>query len=186
MAKSYASVDVTFIVWWMVFAIMLISANVRNWGSSVVFNTSIQNDKDYILVNEKILVNDIKFDIIYDFCINVFSVNWMKRKMTRKSVYEMKGRWKFFNHYLAINWDVAMQWGLAFLKWCSSKRELIACCLGRLVTFRWYWPIILSRWKWIGMRLAIVSTFYISEVQNTSVIYKATLFCIFFNFLSGW
>jgi len=109
MVKSSASVDVTFIVWWMVFAIMLISANVRNWGSSVVFNTNIQNDEDYVLVNEKILVNDIKFDIICDFCISVFSINWMKRKMTRKSVYEMKDRWKFFNHYLAINWDVAMQ-----------------------------------------------------------------------------
>jgi len=54
---------------------MLISANVRDSGSNVVFDTSIQNNENCVLVNEEILVNIIKFDIICDFYISVFSVN---------------------------------------------------------------------------------------------------------------
>ena len=50
----------------------------------------------------------------------------------------------------------------------------------------WWWLMILSRWYWIGMRLAITSTPQVWEVWNTSIIYKVTLFYIFFNSLNSW
>ena len=75
---------------------VLTSVNVRDQGGNIVFDTSVQNIEDYVLVNEGILINVIKFDIIWDFCVSIFSINWIKRKTIIKSVYETKARWKFF------------------------------------------------------------------------------------------
>jgi len=38
-----------------------------------------------------------------------------------------------FVHYLTISWDVAIQWELLFLECCSSKRKVIAYCLGAMI-----------------------------------------------------
>ena len=50
-------------------------SNVRDQGGNVVFDTSIQNDENCILVDERILVNVIKFNMICDAYVSVFSVN---------------------------------------------------------------------------------------------------------------
>ena len=54
---------------------VLTSVNVWDQGGNIVFDTSVQNNKDYILVNEGILTNVIKFDMIWDFWVSIFSIN---------------------------------------------------------------------------------------------------------------
>ena len=90
------------------------------------------------------------------------------------------------DYCLVISWDVAMQWGLKFLEWCLSKRKLTTCCLGRDNIQRWCWLLILSKWKWIRMRLAIALTFHDGNVQRVPVIQRTSLLCIFFSSLRGW
>ena len=63
---------------------VLTLANVRDQGGNVIFDTSIQNDENCILVDERILVNVIKFNMICDAYVSVFSVNWMKKNSQEK------------------------------------------------------------------------------------------------------
>ena len=69
-----------------------------------------------------------------------------------------------FKHYLEVRWLIAIQWRMAFLEWCTFKRVFNACCLKRDTTQRWCCLIILSRWKWIGMRPAIALTSHEGDV----------------------
>ena len=43
---------------------VLTSVNVRDQGGNIVSDTSVQNNEDYVLVNEGIFINVIKFDMI--------------------------------------------------------------------------------------------------------------------------
>ena len=73
----------------------LSSINIQDQSSNVVFNTGIRNNKYCILINEWILIDATEFVMMSNFCIGVFSVNWMKRKTIKKSVYQTKARRNF-------------------------------------------------------------------------------------------
>ena len=74
---------------------VLSSTDMWDWGSDVILDTSIRNDKDCILTDEGILINIIRFVMIYNSCIGIFLINWMKRKTIMKSVYKMKAKRNF-------------------------------------------------------------------------------------------
>ena len=60
---------------------ILFSMNMWDWGNDIVFDISVRNDKNCVLINKKILVDVIEFVTIYNSCIGIFLVNWIKRKM---------------------------------------------------------------------------------------------------------
>ena len=72
-----------------------------------------------------------------------------------------------FDSCLAISWNVAIWWGLALLKWYLSKRDLIIYCLERNNILRWCQLLILSRWRWIGIRYHILSKSIWFIMDNT-------------------
>jgi len=101
-------------------------------------------------------------------------INWKKRKSIRKvlikwkpsesSLFKKSKEGKTF-----FKWILMSIIGLLIFDYC-----LIVCCLRRAATCNWYWLMILSRWNWMRMRPAIVSTLQIIEVWNVPMIYKAT------------
>jgi len=74
---------------------ILIFTNIQNWYGHFVLNTSIRDNKYYVLISKRILIDGIKFVIMSSFCISIFSVNWIKRKTIRKSIYQTKSKRKF-------------------------------------------------------------------------------------------
>jgi len=90
-----------------------------------------------------------------------------------------------FWHCLDVKLPIDRQCGFAFFKCWSSKSELRVCYLGKNTILKWYLLLTLLKWKYIGMRLAIASTFHEGEVQNAPVIHSATLHYIFFSSLRG-
>jgi len=91
-----------------------------------------------------------------------------------------------FEYCLAVRWAIAIQCSSTFLKWCLFNKELIVCCLDNDAIYRWCCPLILSKWKWIGISPAIASTSYDGNMKNVPIIHRATLLCIFLSFLRGW
>ena len=80
---------------------ILTSVNVRDQCSDIVFDTSIQNDENYVLVNEGILVNIIKFDIIQKLGeSSLFKLSKVENTLFKSvSTIELL----IFNCYLAVN-----------------------------------------------------------------------------------
>jgi len=95
----------------------LSSADIWDWGSDVILDTSIRNDKDCILTDEGILINIIKFVMIYDSYIGIFLINWMKIKTIMKSVYKMKAK----SVFSLILWEA----NIVILSWNTKAKNYI-------------------------------------------------------------
>jgi len=100
---------------------VLTSVNVRDQCSDIGFDTSIQNDENYVLVNEGILVNIIKFDIIQ----KLGESSLFKLSKVGNTLFKLVSTIELliFNCYLAVKWDMdhVVRFGLLGMMFVQEK-----------------------------------------------------------------
>lgn len=90
------------------------------------------------------------------------------------------------SYCLEVNFSKKKQWGVEFFKCWFYIRQLIMWFAGKDAVLSYCWLLILSRWKYIGIRPAIASIPHVDEVWKALVIHMTVLYCIFLSSLRGW
>jgi len=139
-----------------------------------------------------------------------FPIQRIKQKIIWKNVYKSVSKWKltikkrkernnFIKPIVHINNMILnncwlsrcnlsndSQWGSLLFEDLVFKSNLIIWFDNKECALSWDLLLSFWRWRWIGIRLAIVSIPDMENVQKAPEIYKTTLLCIFLSSLKEY
>ena len=184
--------------------------NISNGCGYIILDTTIRDDKHMWVVQQRHDSNIIKLvSVIFKIIVITFGKR-MKGKMTGKtsiiqepgenSIFKGSNEGKTSLYLLSMSMVIPLifslwqqvnelrkrEWYIQSLDGLDSKREHKMWLWKRVCALNRAWPLILQKWRLMGIRPAIALTPNNREVWNMLRIQIVTLCCIWLSILSGY